>query len=190
MRMPLSIVFVACATLLVLTSGAIGAEEQASADPAASTTEQVGPISWKRDKTAKGFAGDAHVSDILQHAGADTFLCGVIADQQGLPKAALWSSTNATRWKPVRWDAPDGSSCSGLVSWSGGITEHASGHQGTSATVSAPSRASSALSWARQNSRIRSTSSGPAIRSCVSTAVVFAGDLGVSRTMTREPSSS
>jgi hypothetical protein len=121
MRMPLSTVSVALATLLVLTSGAIGAEEQPSADPAASTTELVGPISWKRNKTAKGFGGDAHVSDILQHAGANTFLCGLIADQQGLPKAALWSSTNATKWKPVKWPAPDGSSCSGLVSWSGGL---------------------------------------------------------------------
>src|SRR5688572_17520620 len=107
MRTPLSTVSLALATILLLTSGAIGAEEEPAVDPAVSTTELVGPLTWKRNKAAKGFVGDAHVSDILQHAGEDAFLCGVIVDQGGRPEAAMWSSANATKWKPVKWSPPD-----------------------------------------------------------------------------------
>ena len=121
MRKLLSTVSLSLATALLLTSGASVAGAEPSADPSVSTSDVVGPITWKRNKAAKGFQGDAHVSDIVQVAGGDTYLCGLVADQRGGTTAALWSSANATKWKPVKWSAPKGSACHGLISWDGGL---------------------------------------------------------------------
>ena len=135
-------------------------------------------VDWTMTKE-RAFAGYDVLGGIIRLADGRWLAAGDTFDQPE-PGIATWIGTEDAL-ASAAITSEDGRGSSGQGQGAGIRTR--------SRPCRRPDHASSALSWARQNARIRSTSSGPVIRSWVSVTVVFSGDFGVSRTMTRDPSS-
>jgi hypothetical protein len=131
MRTAPSIAPIVLAAVLAAASAVIAAEPSPSSVPAAAPSPAaalgidlaapVGTITWKRSTKGKGFAGDAHVADMVQLDGGTAFMCGYTFDQMAGTSAAMWSSKDGKKWNPVKWPASPGSQCFGLLAWQEGL---------------------------------------------------------------------